>query len=78
MHRSKKEQKTDVWSDKKKIPFKNIQGSEKKQDLLKIVLTCNMANHKDIQQNFFLFIFKISRSMVEGWTNKKKNEKQEI
>ena len=33
-----------------------IHGSEKKQDHLKIVLTCNMANYKDIQQNsFFLF-----------------------
>jgi len=33
-----------------------IHGSEKKQDHLKIVLTCNTANYKDIQQNsFFLF-----------------------
>jgi len=37
-----------------------IHGSEKKQDDLKIVLTCYTANYKDIQQNY------------EGWTNKKK------
>ena len=75
MHRSKKEQKTDVWSDKKKIPFKNIQGSEKKQDLLKIVLTCNMmANYKDIQKNILFLFLKLAKVR----TNRKKNEEQEI
>ena len=49
---------------RKKIRCKSLQSSEekkarwlrKKQDHLKIVLTCNTANYKDIQQNsFFLF-----------------------
>ena len=45
-------------SEKRKQDIQQFQidGSEKKQDHSKIVLTCNMANYKDIQQNsFFLF-----------------------
>ena len=89
MCRSKREeQKTDVWSDKKRFypefrkisdarlyrvqkkeskilsNFNQIQVS-KKQALLKIVLTCNTANYKDIQHNYFLFIFEISQSMMD-------------
>ena len=33
----------------------------KKQDPLKIVLSCNVPNYKDIQYNSFLFIFKIRK-----------------
>ena len=33
-----------------------LMAQKKKQDHLKIVLTCNTANCKDIQQNFF-FLF---------------------
>jgi len=32
-----------------------IDGSEKKQDHSKIVLTCNTANYKNIQQNSFFY-----------------------
>ena len=53
-----------------------IQGSEKKQDPLKIVLSCEEANNKDTQK-MFNFIFKISRNNFERCMNKKKmkNEK---
>ena len=37
-----------------------IHGSEKKQDHLKIVLTCNAAKLQGYPTKFFLFIFKIS------------------
>ena len=84
MCRSKREeQKTDVWSDKKRFypefrkisdarlyrvqkkeskilsNFNQIQVS-KKQALLKIVLTCNTANYKDIQQKFFFLFSKLA------------------
>ena len=45
-------------SEKKNTRYSAISNSwlRKKQDHLEIVLTCNTANYKDIQQNsFFLF-----------------------
>ena len=44
------------------------ESSEKKQDPLKIVLSCRVAYYKDIKKNSF----KISWNMIERCTNKKK------
>ena len=54
---------------------KKARWLRKKQDHLKILLTCNMANYKDIQQNsFFLF----SKLWLKDGPTRKKNEEQEI
>ena len=48
---------------KKKARYSVISNSwlRKKQDHLEIVLTCNTANYKDIQQNSFFLFSKLAK-----------------
>ena len=76
----------------KKLKCKSIQSAEKKkarysaisnwwlrkkQDHLKIVLTSNTANYKDIQQNSFFLFSKLTEVWLKDGPTRK-NEEQEI